>query len=85
MTMSYFISDRHKEVMEKQKHYAKLWLDVCEEQDQNNYNWKLTKKKYLSDWSHYETMTVDWWSEYMRAMFVEFAIEHYLIDREKAQ
>lgn len=73
----------HESIVKSQIRLAKIWLDVCKEQEDNGYNWQLTKDKLLSDWNNYETMTVDWWSSYMREGFVLNAIEHYLVDKYK--
>lgn len=73
--------DPHRAVIDEQIKYAKLWFQVCDEQENNDYDWELTKKKLLSDWTITD-LTVDYWTDYMHAMFVEFALEHYLIDRE---
>lgn len=74
----------HEYIIEEQIKMAKLWLEVCDEQDRNNYDWELTKSKLLSDWNA-DFMTVDFWTSYMNALFAEYAIQHYLIDEEKAR
>lgn len=75
------IERNHEDIIKDQLRLAKLWLDVCSEQERNGYNWEATKKKLLSDWRN-ENMTVDFWSEYMRESFVLHALEHYYVDLE---
>jgi hypothetical protein len=75
------IERNHEDIIKDQIRLAKLWLDVCSEQEGNGYNWELTKKKLLSDWRN-ENMTVDFWSAYMETTFVQFSIEHYYVDLE---
>lgn len=75
------IERNHEDIIKDQIRLAKLWLDVCSEQEKNGYDWEVTKKKLLSDWRN-ENMTVDFWSAYMEATFVQFSIKHYYVDLE---
>lgn len=71
----------HQRVIEDQKRLAKLWLDVCQEQEDNGYDWEKTKEKCLSDWER-KDMTVDWWTAYMESSFRLNALQHLFIDME---